>query len=58
MVGVIKGLCCRDGQVIVLSGAYLSSREGITELKGSRYDCRDVAGVEKRGEDRISCEKF
>ena len=58
MIGVIKDLCCRDGQVIVLSGASLSSREEITELKSWRYDCSDVGGVENRGDDRISCEKF
>ena len=34
--GVIKGLCDRDEHVMVLSGAYLSSRSERTELKSWR----------------------
>ena len=36
MRGVIKGLCDRDEHVMVLSGAYLSSRSERTELKSWR----------------------
>ena len=58
MSSVMNGFRELKGQVMVLSGACLSSRVDRVEENCKRSELSVLAGAEKRQEDKMSLEKF